>query len=342
MLQLSKTVQWLEKADFEAKIIIAGNHDVALDQAFYAEYGSYFQNQSPQLPDACLDLLTSSPSITYLDHRSVTIILDKDPSLRTSFTVFGSPYSPKDGMWAFGYDRANAETSISGTSKPSDGAPILSVPKSGDIWSSIPLNTDIVITHTPPYTHCDEAVSKRRALGCEDLRRALWRVRPRLALCGHVHEGRGAERVRWDIQGASSAPYTELGVERWEDPGAGPSKNKMSLVDLTSRRGKRPLDNDGSTGGPGSSSESQGQGGACEHPDDATATALPGFGTRGVGGNPDVSVRCDREALRGRMGRRETCIVNCAIAATNWPHRGGKRFNKPIVVDLDLPIVEAD
>jgi hypothetical protein len=42
------------------------------------------------------------------------------------------------------------------------------------------------------------------------------------------------------------------------------------------------------------------------------------------------------------MGRRETCVVNCAITATNWPHTGGKKFNKPIVVDLDLPVLEDD
>ena len=89
MLQLSKTVQWLDKSDFEAKIVIAGNHDVTLDKAFYAEYGSYFHNQSPQSPDACLDLLTSSPSITYLDHGSATVVLDKDPSGTVSFTVLG-------------------------------------------------------------------------------------------------------------------------------------------------------------------------------------------------------------------------------------------------------------
>lgn len=342
--QLSKTIQWLEKAEFEAKIVIAGNHDVTLDSAFYAEYGAYFHNQSPQSPDACQDLLTSSPTITYLNHSSATIILDKDPTMKTSFTVFGSPYSPKDGMWAFGYDRTNSDSSNSSSSKSSEKAPSLPLPKSGDLWSAIPLNTDVVITHTPPYTHCDEAISKRRAQGCEDLRRALWRVRPKLSVCGHVHEGRGAERIKWDIQGASGAPYTELGVERWEDPGAGPKNNKMSLVDLTSRGGTRPLDNDGSTVGQGGDAQGQGQGqgGACEHFADASATALPGFGTRGIGGNPDVSVRCDREALCGRMDRRETCVINCAIAATNWPHIGGKKFNKPIVVDLDLPVLESD
>lgn len=285
-----------------------------------------------------MNLLISSPTITYLNHGSATIELNKHPRLRTSFTVFGSPYSPRCGMWGFSYERAtpNAEAT---EDVEHTKAPKPTVPPAPQLWSAIPLDTDIVITHTPPYTHCDEATSKRRAMGCDDLRRALWRVRPKLAICGHVHEGRGAERVRWDILGASGAPYSELGVERWEDPGAGAGNNKISLVDLTCRGGKQALENDGSPLRRGWPADQIGQDGACQHLGE-TATALPGFGTRGVGGQPDASVRCDRRALCCRMGRRETCVINCAIAATNWPHTGGKKFNKPIVVDLDLPIVE--
>lgn len=245
-------------------------------------------------------------------------------------------------MWAFSYDKRDEKgpyETEAGSPKEDPKAQTLTA---GELWSAIPLDTDVVITHTPPYTHCDESISRRRALGCDDLRRALWRVRPKLAVCGHVHEGRGAERVRWDVLGVSGAPYSELGVERWEDPGAGAGNKKMSLVDLTSRGGKSPLDHDGSPLSRGWLPNRQAQGGVCQHFFDDTAMALPGFGTRGVGGNPDVSVRCDVRALCCRTGRRETCVVNCAIAATNWPHTGGKRFNKPIVVDLDLPILEHD
>ncbi|KAJ4418658.1 hypothetical protein N0V82_005449 [Gnomoniopsis sp. IMI 355080] len=336
--ELSKAVQWLEKADFEAKIVIAGNHDVTLDERFYAEYGSYLHNQSPQSPEECLKVLEASQTITYLNHSLATIELNKHSALRTSFTVFGSPYSPRNGMWAFGYDKIAPDTE--GLDKDNRKCPSASeTPTAVQLWSDIPLDTDIVITHTPPYTHCDEATSKRRAMGCEDLRRALWRVRPKLAVCGHVHEARGADRVRWDILGVSAAAFGELSVEHWDDPGAGIMNNKISLLDLTCRGGKRPLDNDGSPLRQGRPADRRGQGGVCQHCD-GTATALPGLGTRGVGGKPEVSARCDRRALCCRMGRRETCVVNCAIAATNWPHTGGKRFNKPMVVDLDLPVIK--
>jgi hypothetical protein len=61
--------------------------------------------------------------------------------------------------------------------------------------------------------------------------------------------------------------------------------------------------------------------------------------THGQGGVPP-SFGCDVEALSGRLRRKETCIINAAIMASNWPHKGngGKKFNKPIVVDIDLPV----
>ena len=45
------------------------------------------------------------------------------------------------------------------------------------------------------------------------------------------------------------------------------------------------------------------------------------------------------EALEGRMSRKETCFINAAIMASSWPHTAGPRmFNKPIVVDVYLPL----
>ena len=60
--------------------------------------------------------------------------------------------------------------------------------------------------------------------------------------------------------------------------------------------------------------------------------------TRGQGGNPP-SGRCDLEALAGRRSRKETCVVNASIMATSWPYkcRDNRKYNKPIMVDVDLP-----
>lgn len=239
-------------------------------------------------------------------------------------------------MWAFGYEPNEAS----------------------QLWDKIPLDTDIVVTHTPPKYHCDER-KDRRAVGCEVLRNTLWRVRPRLAVCGHVHEGRGVERVCWDLD-VSSAKFKEASVERWEDPGA--HSKKISLVDL-SRKGSSPQQNDGSAGNwqthkgpvlaPSPVPEDLHSGlekltfkakektkalfrpPAAERPESVLSPPVPP-NTRGQGGNPP-SPRCDLESLSGRLGRLETCIVNAAIMESSWP-RSGKKFNKPIVVDIDLPV----
>jgi hypothetical protein len=260
-------------------------------------------------------------------------------------------------MWAFGYTPEEATQT----------------------WDKMPLDSDVVVTHTPPKFHCDERTD-RRAAGCEALRCMLWRVRPRLAICGHVHESRGVEVINWDL-GMSNIKYKEAGVREWIDPGK--NNKTMSLIDL-SAKGGMPIANDGSHGSE-MCSTTEGDGSI-----DATNVRLVGNGetlppsvsfiqSDAVGAPPIASMdsrrsirkglsyvatsllavptgsltpaalgqggvppsnRCDLAALSGRLGRRETCIVNAAIMASSWPHKGsgGKKFNKPIVIDIDLPV----
>ncbi|KAF2837958.1 Metallo-dependent phosphatase [Patellaria atrata CBS 101060] len=294
--ELRKTVEWIEGSDFDKKIVIAGNHDITLDAAFYKEHGAYFHNQHPQDPAECLKLFTESSSITYLNHESTTVRLTSADGPHTEFKVFGSPYSPKCGSWAFQYDSADA-------------------PK---IWAAIPLDSDVVITHTPPKGHCDWTTNTRGPKeGCEMLRRALWRVRPSLAICGHVHGARGVERVRWKLD-MPRVKFMEGKAEFWTDPGAG--NQKQSLVNLTAKGGN-PLDNNGLCKSSGKANN---------------VTFLPGDGASSEDTDFSQLETHDVEALIGRMGRRETCIVNAAIMAPRQDVQ--VRFNKPIVIDIDLPV----
>ncbi|KAI0452295.1 Metallo-dependent phosphatase-like protein [Xylaria acuta] len=323
--ELSKQVKWLEQADFECKIVVAGNHDLTLDTDFYDAYGSYRHNNVPQVPEDCQALLTKSKTLTYLLHENRNFRLTSLSGPRTTFSVFGSPYSPAwGGSWAFQYPRADEDDMAAKS-----------------LWEEIPLDTDILITHGPAHTHCDES-RMREAAGCEILRQEFWRVRPRLALCGHIHEARGAERVRWDLD-SKNARYAELGRTTWQDPD--PESEKNALVDLTAKGGM-PLDNDGSRCLSDDQSRKEwydkhkAKPGVPEGTEDWDV-AYPGIGTLGLGENPD-SARSDQAALAGRLGRKETCIVNCAIQHSSYPHagRGPRKLNKPIVVDLDLPVWE--
>lgn len=197
-------------------LIFTGNHDITLDDQFYAKHSSQFHNQYPQNSQRCIYLCKNHPSIIYLNHEAIDIQLAKDDGPRTKFKVFGSPYSPADGLWAFGYRPEEASR----------------------LWKQIPLDTDIVVTHTPPKHHCDKS-NTRDIAGCETLRQMLWWVRPHLVVCGHIHDGRGAERVMWNLTSPDRI-CEESGVRYWEDPGH--NNKKQSLLNL-SANGDFPLAN---------------------------------------------------------------------------------------------------
>lgn len=382
----------------------SGNQDVTLDLDFYKEHGLYFHNQGPQLSKACINLVNQYPSITYLNHESCYVYLEREDGPQTSFKVFGSPYSPANGLRAFGYPPEHASL----------------------CWDQIDLDTDIVITHTPPKFHCDNSRHKG-ASGCEALRERLWRVRPSLAICGHVYEGRGVERILWDLD-CPNVKFKESATGYWTDPSLGPGNKKQCHLDL-SAKSPVPLNSTGSwidasdrtnLDGPSETSntrlpvrksipslawtsatsrsvlsisrassnrtptplldntspsaqiqedvpkarnpetiraeydaskfeaspeanqsrvfreiaEDQGNALAYVSLEDGAHSA-----TRGQGGFPP-SGRCDLEALAGRRGRKETCVINAAIMASSRPYKSkdNKEYNKPIIVDIDLPV----
>ena len=103
--------------------------------------------------------------IIYLENSETVVTCANGRRLH----VYGSPQSPKHGNWAFQYHRNH------------------------DAWTeTVPSNTDILVTHGPPRAHLD------LNLGCNYLLSELWRVRPRLHVCGHIHEGRGQEWLVFD------------------------------------------------------------------------------------------------------------------------------------------------
>ena len=57
------------------------------------------------------------------------------------------------------------------------------------VWSKIPLDTDILITHGPPKGILDGG------LGCDDLLQQIERVQPKVHCFGHVHGQSGSRLV---------------------------------------------------------------------------------------------------------------------------------------------------
>lgn len=154
--ELQPTLTWLRSQSHPTKIVVAGNHDLLLDTS---RDDATKQAESERAKHNWGDMI-------YLQNEETTVICANGRRLR----IYGSPYSPRHGNWAFQY------------------------PRSQDVWAeSVPDGIDVLITHGPPRAHLDLL-----NLGCVYLLQALWRVRPRLHVFGHVHEGAGSEWLLFD------------------------------------------------------------------------------------------------------------------------------------------------
>lgn len=166
-----------------------------------------------------------------------------------------------------------------------------------------------------------------------------------------MHEARGAEVVRWKL-GLRHVAGAEEWTERWSDPGVG--GRKMSLLDLTGKVGRR-LVNDGGVGTgvkkpqvvfsvdgkeqKYDNEETDSNATNSDRPErtmnrfEPVKTPAVQAQTRQHSALKQGSTRPDNS----RRGRQETCIINAAIMARS-DGNGPKRYNKPIVVDIDLPV----
>ena len=108
-------------------------------------------------PEAMKDLIKNA---IYLENSGVEI---------DGVKFWGSPWQPEFFDWAFNLPRG---------------------PKLAEMWALIPDDTDVLITHSPPYGILDQIYSGEH-VGCEDLLAALQRVRPKVHVFGHIHEGYG-------------------------------------------------------------------------------------------------------------------------------------------------------
>lgn len=59
------------------------------------------------------------------------------------------------------------------------------------LYSRIPSDTDILVTHGPPYGILDKAVGSEHHAGCKQLLVAVRRIKPMIHVFGHVHGGYG-------------------------------------------------------------------------------------------------------------------------------------------------------
>lgn len=95
-------------------------------------------------------------------------VLINESTVINGLQFYGSPATPWFFDWAFNYQRGSDIKRF---------------------WDAIPENTDILITHGPPYGILDEVRSKN--VGCQDLLHRVLDIRPKLHVFGHIHASYG-------------------------------------------------------------------------------------------------------------------------------------------------------
>lgn len=157
--QLYDTIEWLDKQDYEKIMLIAGNHDGCIQKDVLIDNGRMMRVSS---------WMRQYYKIYYLEDMRKEY---------KGIKFYGSPWTPTFYDWHFMKDR---------------GEPIKKM------WDLIPDDTEILITHGPPFGIQDQVKYSSKAkegkfAGCEELRNAIDHRLKKLKLhvFGHVHEGYG-------------------------------------------------------------------------------------------------------------------------------------------------------
>jgi Icc-related predicted phosphoesterase len=175
--EVSDFIKWFNNIDnYAYKIFIAGNHDMSFDRekllrdklAHFEGRTEYDTECAEHKPQWLIDMLGMglAGGVFYLENGSIDI---------EGIKIWGSPITPSFGYgWAFNKDRGH---------------------DINEVWNTIPMDTDIVITHGPIYGYCDRTSNTNTNVGCADLYHRLHEVKPHLHFSGHIHEAYGYKTI---------------------------------------------------------------------------------------------------------------------------------------------------
>jgi hypothetical protein len=173
--EVESFIKWFGKQDYMHKVFIAGNHDMSFDReillrdklAHFEGRTEYDTECAEGKPEWLVEMLANLPdNVYYLENSSIKL---------EGINIWGSPVSPSFGYgWGFNKDRGH---------------------DINEVWNGIPMDTDIVITHSPIYGYNDRAQNTNQNVGCSDLYHRLHEVKPHLHFAGHIHEGHGYKTI---------------------------------------------------------------------------------------------------------------------------------------------------
>ena len=143
--EVRKFLSWFSLLPIKYKIFVAGNHDSSIEKGFVDR----------ETFDNC--------GVIYLENEGIEI---------EGFKIWGSPFTPRYGHWAFMKSRDKIDR----------------------LWQHIPDDTDILIVHGPPKGILDHSYTPQgeyERCGCNALKKhILNRINPKLVCFGHIHNAK--------------------------------------------------------------------------------------------------------------------------------------------------------
>ena len=137
------------------------NYDFKVFIAGNHDWG--FQDNSEKINQ----IVNSFKTIDYLQDNYIKVGNDNN-----MVKIYGTPWQPEFYNWAFNLPKNGEELAVK--------------------WDAIPDDTDILVTHGPPFGTLDTVISRRNDnLGCELLAKRVKIVKPKIHVFGHIHTGYG-------------------------------------------------------------------------------------------------------------------------------------------------------
>lgn len=187
--ELTEFLIWFEQQPAKVKIFCAGNHDIVLDKQCYINMRKPEYINAYNSGDVTQQLIMKQAyedAMALIDKYEVKYLNCKE-FIYEGLKIFGFPYTPsfhKYNGWAFNADRGAEMQKYQGR---------------------IPSDTDILITHGPPYGIMDEIPEKllkpedegEYKRGCHDMLNLIKKRLHSLQLVcfGHIHDQVGVRLI---------------------------------------------------------------------------------------------------------------------------------------------------
>ena len=166
--QWCKFFKWFYEQKYEKKILVGGNHDGFLQQCCSSKECKEIRDQFD--PDQEDEDFSGDEWYEYLCDSGTEF---------QGLKIWGSPWTPAFMDWHFMKHTPD---------------------ELRQVWDLIPEDTNILITHGPPYGVLDYVKYSSRGdhlrhAGCYELTKAIDRIKPGLHVFGHIHEQGGQHLV---------------------------------------------------------------------------------------------------------------------------------------------------